>query len=510
MHFIFLLLSAILYTTTSAQVQSRPNIIFLLADDQRADALSCAGNELIQTPNLDALAKEGQRFTNAYSVAPICKPSRVSFLLGQYQRTHGVGFSSKKKMNEDQWKNSYPTKLREAGYHTGFIGKFGVDNYTFKGKGAEKFDYWMAHDGWSKFFPKENENTAIYKKFKSNIITEIMGEAMEDFLETAPTDKPFCLSLSFSAPHPSTATTMMDKSKGGWSMTKAANTNSLIKEHPIYGSLFRDQQVSFPSTMDGQPEKYLPLNVVDAENGRKKCYVYDYKKESLREHKYRYAQLIHGIDHQIGKLVSSLKARDLDKNTIIIYSSDNGLLMGDYNQAGKGLLYDLAAKVPFIVFDPRLQADQRGKVNESLILSIDLAPTLLSYAGVEVPKTMQGTPLQGVINDPTSGRKDVLLESLFALRGNPIVESIRDKRYKYVKYFRVPGQLEAMAKGVKFFTYDYAVLEFSTAAIHEQLFDTEKDPGETQNLVNNPEYQQVLKELRYKLQKKSKERSNEI
>ena len=500
MQFKLLLLVAILFTTVSAQIQSSPNLIFLLADDQRADALSCAGHPLIQTPNLDALAQQGQRFVNAYTVAPICKPSRVSFMLGQYQRTHGVGFSTGKKMDEAQWQNSYPEKLRQAGYFTGFIGKFGVDSYSFKGKGSEKFDYWMAHDAWSKFFPKENENTAIYKQFKSDIITEIMGEAMLDFLEKAPSDKPFCLSVSFSAPHASTATSMMDKANGGWSMLKASNENPKIKDHPIYGSLFRDREVKAPMTMDGQPEKYLPLHVMNAEHGRQKCYSYDYKLASLKEHKYRYAQLIHGIDVQIGKLVEQLKSKGLYENTVIIYSSDNGLLMGDYNQAGKGLIYDLSAKVPFIVFDPRLKKELQGTVNDSLILSIDLAPTLLTYAGIEVPETMQGQKLQNVLKKPGSGRESVSLESLFALRGNSLIEGQSTKKWKYIKYFRTPDQIASVAKqeGRKKYDFRYKMkdVDFQTEAHYEQLFDLQKDPGETTNLASNPEYRHILQKLR--------------
>lgn len=476
----------------------RPNLIFLLTDDQRADALSCAGHPFLKTPNLDQLAAEGVRFENHYTVAPICMPSRVSLLLGQYQRTHKVGFSGgSRQVSEAQWSQSYPTLLRNAGYYTGFIGKFGVDKYYFKGQSAEHFDFWKAHDGWSKFFPKERENTQLYKDYPSDIITSIMGDSMEDFLEQAPEDQPFCLSVSFSAPHNSVATSMC--AEGAWYMDKPANADPRLTEHPIYGSLYRDQEVELPATLDGQPEKYLPTNVLDPENGRRQCYASDYRgHECLTEHYYRYAQLISGVDAQVGRLIAALKKKGVLDNTIILFSSDNGLLLGDYNHGGKGLLYDLTAKVPMLLYDPRLPEAQQGQVIAAPTLSVDVAPTLLSYAGIEIPNTMQGEVMQPVVADASAGRESVFIESVFGLRGNPFQQGIRDERWKYISYYRPEKQAEEIASGKEKQRYQYSEddLKFEGAPLYEQLFDLEKDPGETVNLAENPEYQAVLEQLR--------------
>ncbi|OVE82716.1 hypothetical protein BVY04_00160 [bacterium M21] len=499
------MLKKLLFVFTFLLVSSlwakRPNIIFLQADDFRASGLSCQGNKIAKTVNLDKLAEQGVRFSNAYTVAPVCQPSRVSFLLGQYQRTHGVGFSTKKSLSEAQWDVSYPARLRDAGYYTGFIGKFGVERYDFKGKANEKFDYWMAHDGWSKFFPKEHKNTAIYKEKKSDIITEIMGESMEQFLDTRPADKPFCLSVSFSAPHGSTSTTMCKD--GGWLMNKPANLSPLIKDHPVYGSLYRNLDIPLPETMDGHPEQYLPRDVMNPEHGRNKCYAYNYTRERVKEHLYRYNQLIKGVDNQVGRLLEALKEQGLADNTIIAFSSDNGLLIGDYNHGGKGLLYDLTAKVPFILYDPRLPEERRGQVVDVPILSIDLAPTILSYAGVDIPKEMEGEQLQPVMENVETGRKEVFLESLFALRGNAYSEGVRSGKFKYIRHFRTPGQLKAMEKGRFGYGCKVEEIQFESPTIHEQLFDLNVDPGETVNLVNNPEYKAVLTKLRKRCKEES-------
>jgi arylsulfatase A-like enzyme len=482
---------------------TRPNIIFLLTDDQRADSLSCAGNQMIKTPNIDQLAADGVRFSNAYVVAPVCMPSRISYLLGQHQRTHKLGFSGgNRTLTEQQWSSSYPALMRGAGYYTGFIGKFGVEKYAFKGHADEKFDYWRAHDGWAKFYPKGLKNTTIYDTYKSDFITPIMGECMAEFLDTVPEDKPFCLSVSFSAPHASTATSMCEE--GGWFMDQPANADKRIAGHSIYGDLYRDLSVVLPSTMDGHPERYLPKHVMDEENGRKKCYAYAYSPKNVTEHHYRYAQLITGIDAQVGHLVEILKAKGLFENTILVYSADNGLLMGDYNQGGKGLLYDLTCKVPLIVFDPRLPKAQKGQVIDQFMLSIDVAPSLLHYAGIKIPATMQGQLMQPVIENPETGRQEILLESLFGLRGNPQQEGLRSERWKYVKFHRSPVQAEQLANGEHRFQYADADLRFESEPIYEQLFDMQNDPGEIDNLASNPEYQVVLNRMRSRLSEKSK------
>ena len=139
----------------AAAQQDRPNIIFLLTDDQRDNTLGAMGHPFVKTPNLDRLLSQSVRFRNTYIAEPVCSPSRVSLLTGMHERVHGIGFTSSYQLTEEQWSRSYPALLRKAGYHTGFVGKFGVEYYTFKGNAADKFDFWWGHDGWTKFLPKD-------------------------------------------------------------------------------------------------------------------------------------------------------------------------------------------------------------------------------------------------------------------------------------------------------------------------------------------------------------------
>ncbi len=160
----------------------RPNIVFLLTDDQRDNTFAAMGHPFVNTPNVDRLLSKSVRFKNTYTAEPVCSPSRVSLLVGMHERVHGIGFTSAYDMTEEQWERSYPALLQKAGYFTGFVGKIGIEYYTWKGNAGDKFDYWWGHDGWTKFLPKnfDSPSTSPYHKAKKNIITEIMGEALGD------------------------------------------------------------------------------------------------------------------------------------------------------------------------------------------------------------------------------------------------------------------------------------------------------------------------------------------
>lgn len=460
-----------------APTNSRPNIIFLLTDDQRADALGIAGHPVLQTPNLDQLARDGVRFTQAHVVAPVCMPSRTSFMNGQYERVHQIGFSSANVLSEAQWAGAYPAVLRQEGYHVGFVGKIGLQQYSFRGSPLEKFDFWRGHDDWARFWPKEFEHLAIYHDSRDDIVTPIMSESIERFLDGAPADRPFMLSVSFSAPHGSISGSMLhEREEGATRMTNPANTHPRLGDHPVYGSLYRDQELEIPKTFYDNTADHIPLDVHPRE-GRMQTYSYSYAGEDvLREHMVRYFQLIHGVDLAVGRLRESLQERGLSENTIIIFTSDHGLLMGEYAMGGKSLLYDLTTRVPLIIYDPRSSPSERAATNDQLVLSIDVPATIVSYGGAEVPASMQGRNLQPLLLDSDlEWRDEIFLESLFLLRTGPFIEAVRSKDWKYVRYF--PSETAQYAE---------ADTDFGGAQpIFEQFFDLNNDPGENNNLIGD-------------------------
>ena len=465
----------------STMAEDRPNIVFLFTDDQRDGTLGAMGHPSIKTPHLDKMVESGVRFTNTYVVAPICAPSRVSVLTGMGQRKHGIGFSSSYELTEEQWKETYPALLRESGYYTGFVGKFGVEFYEFKGDAGKQFDFWRAHDGWAKFFHQEAPNCAVYKDAQSSIITEVMGESMVEFVAGVPEDKPFCLSVSFSTPHGSQLRSMA-------AQDVAAHTDKRLEHHEVYGSLYRgDGEVQAHKEISRDPYEMIPQHILNQEAGRKQLYAYWYEEEVNREFQIRYQQLISGIDRAVGELVRALEAKDLAENTVIIYGSDHGLLTGEYGMGGKSLLFDQAAKIPCFVYDPRQKSKEKGRSEDALVSSVDFTSTIMEFAGVAKARHMTGQSLVPLVRGEKVERREYLfLESLYIGRGNPYQEGIRKGKWKYIRMFPTRRNF-----------YREEHLDFTQVEPGlELLFNLEEDPREQVNLVGQASEESVLKELR--------------
>ncbi len=481
------------FTHVSCQTKSeRPNIIFMLTDDLRDNTFGAMGHPILQTPAIDKLISQGVRFSNTYIATPVCAPSRISLFTGMPERIHGVGFSSSYQITEEQWSKTYPAILRENGYYTGFIGKFGVEYYTFRGNAGEKFDFWIGHDGWTKFFPKEYNNFSCdpYHNFENDIITPIMGEALTQFMETIPSEKPFCLSVSFNVPHGSQTTSMYAGYEGWHDMLLPANENPKLAGHPVYDDLYRNTNIPLPEETAEDPYRFIPRFILDQDSGRRnQTYSYDYTKETSTEHHIRYYQTITGLDKIIGKFISDLENRGLMDNTIIIFASDHGLLMGEYGMGGKALLYDLSSKIPCFIYDPNLPEKKRGKTVDKLVSSLDIPATILNYAGIEPPAEMTGSSLSPQVHeDEAEWREELFLESLFTLRDNPFCEGLRKGHWKYIRMF----------DGVV--PFDESHLDFAgQKPAFEQLFNLKDDPEEKVNLIEEYESSELLKEFRIKV-----------
>jgi len=478
--------------SAAAKNQQKPNIIFLLADDLRDDMFAIMGQPKIKTPNFDKIISQSTRFSNTYIATPVCAPSRISLFTGMPERVHGVGFSSSYQLTEEQWEKTYPAVLRNNGYYTGFIGKFGVEYYTFRDNASERFDYWYGHDGWTKFFPKEYDSfsTTPYHDAENDIITPIMGEAIGEFLDSANDKGPFCLSVSFNVPHGSQTTSMYTGYEDWHTMTRPANENPKLQGHPFYDTLYRNVGIKIPEAVGSNPYEHIPEFILDQDKGRRtQTYDYDYQPETNLEHHIRYYQTITGLDEVIGQLMQALQEKDMLDNTIIIFGSDHGLLMGEYGMGGKALLYDLASKIPCFVYNPMAPEEEKGKTVDKLVTSLDIPVTILDYAGVEVPEEMSGRSLAPLVSGESDDwREELFLESLFTLRDNPFLEGIRMGDWKYIR----------MYDGVK--DYTEADVDFAGKAPEfEQLFNLKDDPAEEKNLVKEYEDDEILQVLREKV-----------
>ena len=421
--------------------KKQPNIIFLLTDDQRADTMGCAGNPIIQTPSVDALANNGVRFANAFVTTSICASSRASIFSGQWTRRHGINdFATH--FSPEALAQTYPMLLRQAGYRTGFIGKYGVG--LKKELPVDKYDYWRGFPGQGRYENKDEDGN--YKH-----LTQIMGEQAIEFLQGCSKDQPFCLSVSFKAPH-----------------CQDGDPRQFIYD-PAYKDLYKDATIPVPETADPRYFEALPEFLRTSE-ARQRWQIRFSTPEKFQESVKSYYRLITGVDVVIRKIREQLKKLDFDDNTVIILTGDNGFYLGEYGLAGKWFPHEESIRVPLIVFDPRAGRKLRGRTLEQMALNVDIAPTILELAGIKVPDQMQGRSLVPLLaGKKPKWRNEFFYEHLFPHKTIARTEALRTQRYKYARYI----------------DYDY-----------EELYDLKHDPQETINLTKDEKYQKTLASLR--------------
>lgn len=509
------------YALTSAAnantINKKPNIIFILTDDQSYEYLSVTGNKVVKTPHIDKLANNGVLFTNAHVTSAICTPSRISILLSQYERKHGVNFNSGTSVAEEAWKNSYPVLMRQAGYYTGWVGKnhvpAGKKGYT-SGLMEKSFDYWYAGHGHIRFYPKDVHE--IFKEAENDTQIEIVNEGVDDFLNTnehrferaikflekRPADKPFMLSINLNLPHGAGTSTMEQRES----------------DDDIYKSLYRDRDIPMPEHYIAKADivkPKLPKWLHHAED-RQAGYNYVDTEATNRERLIRQYQAMKGIDRMVGNIQQKLADMNIADNTVIVFTSDHGLFMGEHGLGGKGLCYEKNTHVPVIVYDPRNKP--KNNRNDQLVSTIDIAPTLLSLAGIQAPDSFQGEDLLPIIYQQTATqRKLAFTENLWSTHfGNPRCEAVQDKQWKYIRYYKNNNQsaLEkikiAKKLGMKINKMLYGVHDPQIAiyrsyvegplkgepAVYEELYHIADDPMETSNLINSEAHQKVLHRLK--------------
>ena len=515
-----LILLAIGYLALPSIAQStpKPNFVFILTDDHRYDMLGATGHSLVQTPNLDQLAKDGVLFTNAHVTSAICTPSRVSIFLSQFERKHGVNFNSGTSLAEDAWEDSYPVKLRENGYYTGYIGKnhapIGEGGYQ-SGVMEASFDYWYAGHGHLSFYPKDRH--AIFKAAKNDTQVELLNEGVDDFfsneqklegaqhfLQSRPEDQPFCLSIAFNLPHSASTSTM----------------KLLESDSSLYRTRYRDLEIPLPHDYIAKKDITTPKLPPEIHFAAERQTSYDFvdTEESIKERILRSMQTVTGIDGLVGKLRATLRAQGLDENTIIVFTSDHGLFFGEFGLGGKALCYEIVTHVPMIIFNPRAPESAKGSVSDELVQTIDIAPTMLAYAGIKLPESYQGKALNALIGGGNQEVRNYLFtENLWSNHfGNPRCEAVQDKEWKYIRYYknenlRASVKIEtAKMLGIKQvdmmykqYTPDIArYRNFVEAplrgeeAVYEELYHLKEDPAETKNLAGKMQYKIKLEEMR--------------
>ncbi len=435
------------------QGADRPNIVFLLTDDQRFDAVGYAeGDPHLKTPALDQLAADGTVFENAFVTTSICAISRASILTGQYESRHGVrGFG--RPLSPEQLDNSFPTQLRSAGYYTGFIGKWGLGGPI----PVDRFDVWNGFGGQGAYFPNGRPGGDGPKDDGTGDehLTDIQTDQAVSFLEGAPKDRPFFLQIS----------------------TKAAHVNdSTMWDHPFptaarFDSVLQDAVIARKPTDTPEGFEALP-EVLKTSEARLRWESRFGTEERFQQNVKDYYRLILGIDELVQRVRNRLEELGQAENTVIIFSSDHGFYLSDRGLAGKWFMHEESIRVPLVIYDPRAGSSSTRESAEEIVLNIDLAPTILDYANVSVPDVMQGESLRDLTAkaDP-DWRTEFFYEHHFGYPTIPFLEGVRQNRWKYVRY---------------------ATLEEE----NEELFDLENDPLELKNLAADPAHEDDLDRLR--------------
>ncbi len=496
---------------------SRPNLVVLLTDDQRADSVGFLGNPIVRTPNLDRMADEGVVFEHAYVTSAICTPSRASYFLGQYERRHGVNFNSGTALHPDAWADSYPVRLRQAGYLVGYLGKnhvpIGSRGYD-SGILEASLDAWYAAHGHLGFYPKARH--PIFRFAEADTQIEILDEAARSFLEPEapwlrgfvaflegrPTNQPFCLTIAFNLPHAAGTSTM----------------RLLPSDPALYRTAYRDRidPLPLPDTYIAKADindPKLPSDVHNASN-RQKSYDYVDTPDLLRERLVREYQTVTGIDRMLGTIRATLSDHGLAEDTVIVFASDHGIMHGEHGLGGKALNYEPCLRIPFVVLDPRAPESARRRRLVEIALSIDIAPTLLDLAGATIPEAMQGRSLVPLLHrdpkadaEPVAWRRYAFAENLWStVFGNPRCESVSDAHWKYIRYYANDRTLFEDADGPNAYRVTPhqrdAYHRWLTASIdgevpdHEELFHLETDPHERRNRIDDPEAADHLERLR--------------
>lgn len=425
---------------------SAPNIVFFFADDQTTSTLGCYGNGIVSTPNLDALAARGVRFDNACVSHSICWISRTTILTGLTGRSFGTS-ANPEQATPNATRELVSDLLRANGYRTGYLGKW----HARTSPGFHREDHFDVFEAISRnpFFKEMPDGSLRHE-------TDLIVDRGIEFLHSQPKNKPFALNMWFNACHAEDS----DRRPGIGHFPWPQVTNGMYEDLVIPPPRLND-----PAIFDALPD-FLKTTI-----NRERFFWRWNTPEKYQTNIRAYYRMVSGIDHAIGRFLVALEEAGMADNTIIVYSADNGYYLGNRGLAGKWSHYEEALRVPLIIMDPRVPATQQGKVVDAPALNLDLPATFLDWADVQIPARYQGRSLRPIVSDqvPADWRRETFHEH-FAVRNRiPAFEGLRNKQYKYVRYF-----------------------DQDTEFLH----DLKNDPDELINLADNPGHSEVLHAMR--------------
>lgn len=463
----------------------RPNVIFILADDHAAPAISSYNGRLNHTPNLDRLATEGARLTNTFCTNSICAPSRASILTGKYSHKNGM-VDNLLPFDGDQM--TFPKLFQNVGYETALIGKWHLKS------DPQGFDYW-------KIFPTPNDQGDYYRPEFSEMgkrethtgyATDLITDFSLEWLKNREKEKPFCLLYQHKAPH------------GPWLPDSKYFDLYDDEDKPVPDNFFDDfqnrheglktQEATIARHMSPRLLKTTesPPARMTADEKQKYVDTYEVKNKALKEKKLSekdlalwkyqryikdYLRTIKSIDDNVGRVLDYLDAAGEADNTIVVYTSDQGFFLGEHGLYDKRFMYEESIRMPFLIRYP--EKISPGTVNNDMILNIDFAPTLLDLANIEIPAEMQGESFaDNLLGDTPENWRQSMYYQYYEYPSWHMIKrhyGIRTQRYKLIHYY-------------------YDIDEW-------ELFDLKKDPHEMKSVYKDPAYQDVVQQLKIELEK---------
>ena len=441
----------------------RPNVIVIITDDQRWNAMSCAGHPHLKTPNIDRLAKEGVHFKNAFCTTSLCSPSRASILSGMYAHKHGV------RNNFTDFPRdlaSFPKLLQRLGYLTGYIGKWhmGEDDDSRR----PGFDYWISHKGQGNYFDNEfmiQDKRQLVKGYYTTAVTDMAI----DWIKQQKKDRPFCLMLGHKAPH------------------------SFYQPEPKYAKAFDHVKIEYPKSafqLEGKPE-WIKSRITTWHGIYGPLFEYrknypDARPEAVAD----FAAMVRGylgtlrsVDDSVGRLLQTLEEQGSLDDTIVIFLGDNGLLEGEHGMVDKRTMHEPSIRVPLVVRYPGLTPINQPKQIEKMVLHIDVGPSILEMCGGEsIPNAQGKSWVKTVKGEAVPWRTAWLYEYNYEKQFpyTPNIRGVRTDEWSFMHYPHGDGGPDRHMA---------------------ELYNVKTDPDQLRNLIADPGHADKLADLRRELQR---------
>jgi arylsulfatase A-like enzyme len=469
----------LLQAALPAAAASSPNILFIMADDHAAQAVSAYGSRINQTPHLDRLAAQGLRLDRCFAVNSICTPSRATILTGQYSHRNGVPVFN----DLNPKTTTVAQRMRDAGYFTAMIGKWHL------GSDPQGFDQWNILPGQGRYRDPilyDRDGHRVYRGYVTDVLTDLAIEVIKN----RPRDKPFFLMCHHKAPH--REWTPDEKHRSQFAGRQIPEPPTLWDDYAGRSDALREQQQSVFNDLtrrdlkleppaglsDTELQRWLgvkPTGVEIARDGQKLTLAGD----ALKRWKYQrylqdYLACVQSIDDNVGRLLDWLDAQGMGENTLVIYTSDQGFFLGEHGLYDKRFMYEESLRMPFLARWPA--GVRSGTVSDALAINCDFAPTFLELAGAPVPVDMQGRSLVPLFQ----GGKPAGWRSAL-----------------YYRYYHDPGHHNTRAHyGIR--TDTHKLIHFWKKDQWE-CYDLVSDPLEIKNLHGEPAAQPIVKELKTRL-----------